>query len=193
MPSAFDSPPASDRAVAATKEEGEPPPGRAKGLEIDLAGLEEGWDALPDAAGHITAAVAALASHPALAAELPAQACIALSSDAEVRALNRDWRGKDRPTNVLSFPAADGSAQELGAPRFIGDVVLARETILAEARELGIPAAHHLQHLTVHGLLHLLGFDHEDDGMAQDMEALETAILATLGVPDPYAAQTTTP
>ena len=191
MPSSFDPEPASEAAVAAAAEEAEPPPTVATGLEIDLAGLEDGWDGLPDAAGHIEAAVRALAACPDLADALPAQACIAVSSDADVRTLNRDWRGKDRPTNVLSFPAAGGAPQEPGAPRFIGDVVLARETVLAEARDLGIPAAHHLQHLTVHGLLHLLGFDHEDDAMAQDMEALETAILATLGVPDPYAAQTT--
>jgi len=191
MPSSFDPAPASEAAVATAAEEGEPPPTVATRLEIDLAGLEEGWDALPDAAEQIKAAVDALAAHPAVAGELPAQACIAVSSDADVRTLNRDWRSKDRPTNVLSFPAAGGAPQEPGAPRFIGDVVLARETVLAEARDLGIPAAHHLQHLTVHGLLHLLGFDHEDDAMAQDMEALETAILATLGVPDPYAAQTT--
>ncbi|HEX7970330.1 MAG TPA: rRNA maturation RNase YbeY, partial [Stellaceae bacterium] len=102
-----------------------------------------------------------------------------------VRALNRQWRGKDVPTNVLSFPAL-GATPPPGAPRLLGDVVLAFETVAAEAAAQDKPLADHLRHLVIHGVLHLLGFDHESDADAQRMEASEIAILAGLGVPDPY-------
>jgi probable rRNA maturation factor len=107
-----------------------------------------------------------------------------LTDDAKIRALNRSWRGKDTATNVLSFPAPAGGSAE---PRPLGDVVLARETIAREAVEQRIPAQDHLAHLTVHGVLHLLGYDHENDRDAETMERLEREILARLGVPDPYA------
>jgi probable rRNA maturation factor len=110
---------------------------------------------------------------------------IALTDDAAVRALNRTFRGKDEPTNVLSFPA-DARATPPGTPRFLGDIVLARQTVVREAREQGKSLAHHLTHLVVHGALHLLGYDHEIDAEATRMEALEVRILAGLGVPDPY-------
>jgi probable rRNA maturation factor len=99
--------------------------------------------------------------------------------------LNAAYRGKDNPTNVLSFPAPAGMAAD--GPRALGDVVLALETLLDEAAAAGIPPAHHFQHLLIHGLLHLSGYDHEADAEAERMEALETALLARLGVPDPYA------
>jgi len=111
---------------------------------------------------------------------------IAFADDDHVRALNRDFRGKDKPTNVLSFPAPP-EATPPGGPAFLGDVVLARETITREAAEAGIPLEAHLVHLTVHGFLHLLGYDHQDDDDAERMEHLETAILADLGLPDPHA------
>lgn len=117
---------------------------------------------------------------------------VLLTDDAAVRALNREWRGQDRPTNVLSFPAlephelraAAGRPQPL--PLHLGDIVLALETVLREARSEGKPIEHHLAHLVVHGTLHLFGEDHEDDDRAAAMELLETRILAELGVPDPY-------
>ena len=110
---------------------------------------------------------------------------ILLTDDSEQRRLNRDFRGKDAPTNVLSFPAHDGNAAP-GVPLLLGDVVLAYETVAREAAERGWPLGDRLRHLVVHGTLHLLGWDHENETEAAAMELLETAILAKLGVSDPY-------
>jgi probable rRNA maturation factor len=119
-----------------------------------------------------------------------AELSLVLAADARVRALNRAWRDIDRPTNVLAFPADDAVAGEAlhGPPRQLGDVVVAYETVAAEARAQGKPFAAHLSHLVVHGVLHVLGFDHETAAEAADMEAAEIAILAELGWPDPYRA-----
>lgn len=112
---------------------------------------------------------------------------VVLTDDAEQRRLNRDYRGQDKPTNVLSFAlAGPGETPPPGAPLLLGDVVLARETVAREAAEQQKPLADHLQHLVVHGVLHLLGYDHENDTEAAIMEKSEVAILARLGVPDPY-------
>jgi probable rRNA maturation factor len=122
-------------------------------------------------------------------AEAPAAAVvdITLGDDAAQRELNRIWRGKDAPTNVLAFPASDlNLALPEDAPLLLGDVVLAFETVDREAREQEKPLADHLRHLVVHGVLHLLGYDHIDAGEAAAMEAREIAILAELGVPNPY-------
>lgn len=117
-----------------------------------------------------------------------AELSLVLADDARLKGLNRDWRGTDKPTNVLAFPAED--AVSLGAaggpPRQLGDVILAYETVVAEARAQGKPATAHLAHLVVHGVLHLLGFDHQTAAEAADMEAAEVAILAGLGLRDPY-------
>ena len=110
-----------------------------------------------------------------------------MTDDAEMRALNRAWRGKDSSTNVLSFPAGYSPGAIVSEPRPLGDVVLAAETVLAEAADRDIPAADHAAHLVVHGMLHLLGFDHERDEDAEAMEALETEVLSTIGIADPYA------
>jgi len=113
---------------------------------------------------------------------------VVLGDDATVQGLNRDFRGKDSPTNVLSFAEHDAETPRVpGMPAFLGEIVLALETVLAEAREQGKTAADHLVHLTVHGVLHLLDYDHErGPGEAADMEAREVTILAGLGVADPY-------
>jgi probable rRNA maturation factor len=111
---------------------------------------------------------------------------VTLADDAEQRVLNRTWRGKDASTNVLAFPLADGEAPPPGAPLLLGDIVLALETVAAEAAAQDKPLPDHLRHLVVHGVLHLLGQDHEDPAEAAAMEDRETAILAQLGVPDPY-------
>ena len=110
---------------------------------------------------------------------------LVLSNDDEVRALNRNYRKKDKPTNVLSFP--DGVAH--GDFISHGDIVLAYETIAREADEQGKSFIHHAQHLVVHGVLHVLGYDHEDDGDAHAMEALEVRILARMGIANPYESE----
>jgi probable rRNA maturation factor len=110
-----------------------------------------------------------------------------LADDACQQRLNRDYRGCDAPTNVLAFPAwAPGETLAPEAPLLLGDVVLALETVTREAEEQGKPLVDHLSHLTVHGVLHLLGYDHQARDEALTMEALESSILASLGVPDPY-------
>jgi len=111
---------------------------------------------------------------------------LCLADDSALRALNLSWRGIDKPTNVLSFPAAPGRAGE--APT-LGDIALAYETLAREAEDLGVSLADHYRHLLVHGFLHLIGYDHETDAEAERMEALETKILARLGVSDPYARE----
>jgi probable rRNA maturation factor len=115
---------------------------------------------------------------------------VLLANDAAVRALNAAHRGQDRPTNVLSFPMLAAPAAALtpnARPLLLGDLVLAAETVRAEAQEERKPLPDHVLHLVVHGTLHLLGYDHEDDAEAVAMEELERSILAGLGVPDPYA------
>ena len=108
---------------------------------------------------------------------------ILLTDDESVRALNAQFRQQDKPTNVLSFPAPRN-------PEFhLGDLALAYGVCAREAAEQGKPLAHHLQHLVVHGVLHLCGHDHMGDDEAEAMEGLERAVLASLGVPDPYAAE----
>ena len=111
---------------------------------------------------------------------------VALSDDRRVQALNKRDRKKDKPTNVLSFPAFP---VEVGGkvPPMLGDIVLAAETVAREAELEGKPLEHHISHLVIHGLLHLLGHDHEDDGDAEAMEAIERSALARLAIPDPYA------
>lgn len=115
---------------------------------------------------------------------------VRLASDEEVHGLNRQWRGKDKPTNVLSFPMAEADDLEgsslPGPELMLGDIILARGVCAAEAAEKAIPLDRHAAHLMVHGTLHLLGYDHHDDASATDMEARETRALARLGIADPY-------
>ena len=110
---------------------------------------------------------------------------LCLADDAALRALNLRWRGLDKPTNVLSFPAPQPGRR--GDPTTLGDIALAYETLAREAKDLGVPLADHYRHLLTHGFLHLIGYDHETDAEAGRMEALETRILTRLGVGDPYA------
>jgi probable rRNA maturation factor len=117
-----------------------------------------------------------------------AELAIVLTDDAAIRKLNRQWRGRDQPTNVLSFPSRSARPPDIGA-RLLGDVVIAYETAAREADTEGLPLAHHLAHLAVHGYLHLLGYDHETESEAETMERLEREILARLDVPDPYATR----
>jgi len=119
---------------------------------------------------------------PAEAGEELGSLTVLLTDDQSVRELNANFRGKDAATNVLSFPAPPNPEDHLG------DVALAYGVCAREAAEQGKPLGHHLQHLTVHGVLHLLGYDHIGDDEAEAMEGLERTVLAGLGVPDPYAA-----
>jgi probable rRNA maturation factor len=113
-----------------------------------------------------------------------AELSILLTNDAEQHELNQQWRGKDSSTNVLSFPQIEPFGPVVG---LLGDITLARETLEREAAEQGTSFDDHFTHLVVHGFLHILGYDHLDDAEALQMESLETQILATLGVEDPYA------
>lgn len=155
--------------------------------EIDIAVEDERWsEAVPELEAFVLRAVeAGLAAFPDSAGEA-VEISILLADDATVQDLNRTWRGKDKPTNVLSFPAADGPIQP-GQARPLGDVVLAYDTLVRESGEQSKIFAHHFAHLLVHGTLHLLGQDHETgEAEADAMEALEIRALATLGVPNPY-------
>jgi len=153
-------------------------------LEIDI-NIETGdWpDLVPDLEQTVaTAARAAIAR--ARFDGSGAELSVLLTGNGEMAALNEKWRGKSGPTNVLSFPGElDGDG-----PAMIGDIVLALETIAAEASAARISAPDHFSHLVVHGVLHLLGFDHETDREAEEMESLETEILESIGIADPYAA-----
>ncbi|MFK8253594.1 rRNA maturation RNase YbeY [Ancylobacter terrae] len=154
-------------------------------VTVDVLVEADGWSVLPDAAGLVEAAVRTACV--AATDDLPSGADIAvmLTDDAAVRTLNREWRGKDKATNVLSFPADPDLAPDAGEAH-LGDIAIAFETLCREAEAEGKTRGHHLSHLAVHGTLHLLGFDHETGEDAEEMEALERRILASLGVPDPY-------
>lgn len=114
-----------------------------------------------------------------------AELSILLTDDAEQHEFNRQWRGKDSSTNVLSFPQIEPFGPVMG---ILGDITLARETLEREAEEQGVSFADHFSHLVVHGFLHILGYDHLTDAEALQMESLETQILATIGIADPYAS-----
>jgi probable rRNA maturation factor len=118
-----------------------------------------------------------------------AELAVMLTDDAGIRTLNSNWRGIDKPTNVLSFPALQptGPRGPDDAPRMLGDIAIAYQTMRKEADDEQKPFDHHLSHLAVHGFLHLIGYDHEQNDDAEAMETLETEILAQLGIPDPYA------
>lgn len=162
-------------------------------LEIDIESDEE-WDSSTDWSLLVRrAAESALAesAFPQLASgSRPVEISVRLTSDDQVRALNSEWRGKDKPTNVLSFPMteayelanADGEGPEL----MLGDIVLARGVCEREAAEKAVPVETHATHLLVHGTLHLLGYDHHDVDEAADMESREVRALARLGIDDPY-------
>lgn len=143
------------------------------------------WNALRGVKPALRRAISAAAAPMQLE---ESELAIVLTDDAAIRELNRRWRGSDKATNVLSFPA-HGLVPPGSGPRPLGDVVIAYETMAREAQEQGLPLTHHLTHLAVHGFLHLLGYDHESDTEAETMEQLERDILARLDVPDPYATR----
>ena len=116
----------------------------------------------------------------------PCQVALLFTDDDAIAQINAEWRGKDKPTNVLSFPTPDDMPLPAGEARPLGDIVLAHGVIAREAAEQGKTLRDHTTHLIVHGTLHLLGYDHESDDEADEMEALETRILKGLGISDPY-------
>lgn len=145
-------------------------------------------DALTAALGPLVGAAVAAGAGAALESDRPAELSVVFADNATVQRLNRDYRGKDAPTNVLSFALTEAEEPDFpGAPLVLGDVVLALETVLAEAARDNKVAADHARHLMVHGILHLLGHDHMTDAEAEAMERIETAVLARFGIADPYS------
>ena len=159
---------------------------RATAPAVDIIVDSTLWAAKPDAEGIVRRAIAQAAEFVAMD---DAELAVALTDDAAIRKLNHQWRGLDEPTNVLSFPAPPSLQGD--APVHLGDIAIAYETVAREAESEGRPFAHHLSHLAVHGFLHLLGYDHESEPEAAAMEQQERAILARLGIPDPYVTQET--
>jgi probable rRNA maturation factor len=147
-------------------------------MKLEIGIDDPAWRTVPELRAFTRAAVAA-----SVIAEDVAVSVLFTGDDA-MRALNRSWRGKDQPTNVLSFPSSQPSPP--GEPRRIGDIVLAHGTVAAEAQAQGKSIRHHATHLLVHGALHLLGYGHETEHEAEAMEAREIAILAGLGIDNPY-------
>ncbi len=148
------------------------------------------WEELAERAAQVASSVAAELANPRLHVSL------LFTSDEEVHALNRDWRERDKPTNVLSFPMLEREClQKLspeGPPELLGDIAMAYETCAREAAEKGIALEDHAAHLIIHGLLHLAGLDHEiSTADAVQMEALETKALALMGITDPYGDRET--
>ena len=159
-------------------------------MEVDFA-FSGQWPENEELLEYASKAVDAVAEVAPELANKRLQVSVLFTGDAEVHALNREWRNRDKPTNVLSFPML--TREELldlepdGPPVMLGDIALANETCAREAEEKGILLEHHAAHLIIHGLLHLAGHDHVDsDEQAEAMEALEIEALAKMGIPDPY-------
>ena len=162
-------------------------------LDIQIAIETEGWAQeaeLESLAGKVleTAAEYLRSEEKQPFPAMPIEVSLVFSNDEQVRAVNAEWRGQDKPTNVLSFPAFPLVPGGKPGP-MLGDIILARETVEREAGELEKSFTDHLTHLMVHGFLHLFGYDHMDGEEAERMESLETRILASLGLSDPYAGQ----
>lgn len=157
-------------------------------LALALRAQSRQWRALGDVAALRARAAQAIEAALAVAPVRPgdgAELSLLLTDDKRIRVVNRDWRGFDKATNVLSFPAAPPS--RVATSPVLGDIVIAYETVEREAQAEGKSVSDHFSHLVIHGLLHLLGEDHETDAEAERMEGLEIAALARLGIADPYA------
>ena len=151
---------------------------------IDIAIETEAWDAFEDPAGLAESVIGQSISQSGVRISEGAEISIVLCDDAFIAELNRKWRQIDKPTNVLSFP----SGGPIASTPVLGDIVIAFETTAREAAEAGKPLRDHVAHLLAHGFLHLIGYDHIADADAEAMEAMERAVLARLGIADPYAA-----
>ena len=158
-------------------------------IQVESGWPQEDWHALAS-----RAVDAALDTSPfgwLREARFVVEVSVRLTDDAEVQTLNRDYRGKDKPTNVLSFPLVqrdlfEGLTNSDDGEVLLGDIVLASGVCAAEAADKDVPVATHATHLIVHGLLHLLGYDHQGDAEAEAMEAIERSALASIGIADPY-------
>jgi probable rRNA maturation factor len=160
------------------------PERRTSPPHIDIQMQSPLWNAQPLASQTVREAVDAAAGTLSTGG---GEVSILLTDDSEIAKLNRDWRGIDKPTNVLSFPASSHRASQ--GEKLLGDIVIAYETLEREARDESRDFLYHLAHLAVHGFLHLIGFDHETDARAEEMEGLESSIMMRLNMPDPYVAR----
>lgn len=154
-------------------------------MEIDISVEAGAWASEEDLHALSMRAVTATFSETGQQPSPDSELSLLFTDNAHIRALNRDWRNQDKPTNVLSFPAFELTPGD-ALPPMLGDIAFAFETVRDEAGLEDKPFDHHLTHLIVHGLLHLLGHDHEDEEEAEAMEELERAVLARLAIPDPY-------
>ena len=161
-------------------------PSRNPRIEVDVLVEAGSWPAGPQLGRLVDRAIASLEAAGVLGTGT-SELSVVFSDDRRVRELNAAWRGKDKPTNVLSFPASVAPGRGAALPPMLGDIVLAFETVAGEARLEGKTLEHHISHLVLHGLLHLLGYDHEQEAEADEMEAIERDALARLAIPDPYA------
>jgi probable rRNA maturation factor len=152
-------------------------------FDIDVAVEDDRWSSLGEVEALVRRCITEAAPLSGTPVSEAAELSVLLSNDAAIQVLNRQWRGMDKPTNVLSFPAAPAPH----GPRLLGDIAVAFETTRREAEAEGKTLEAHLAHLLVHGFLHLLHHDHDTDAAATAMEAVETRILARLGIADPYA------
>ncbi|HXF55391.1 MAG TPA: rRNA maturation RNase YbeY [Hyphomicrobiaceae bacterium] len=159
----------------------------ARRVRLEVVECDGDWSSLQPLAPVLERLVEVASAHLPANRLSPGVAALALSSDATVRTLNRRWRGRDEPTNVLSFPTAPLPSRPAQGLPFLGDIVIAVETLFREAAAAQVEPMHHFQHLVIHGLLHLLGYDHGSEREAAEMEALEVRILGALGIANPYA------
>ncbi|OLP45140.1 rRNA maturation RNase YbeY [Rhizobium oryziradicis] len=159
-------------------------------LDIQIAVEDDGWpaeDVLETMSERIlTQAAEFIAAEGQPFPPMPTELSLVFTNDDDIRGINAEWRKQDKPTNVLSFPAYPIVPGDRPGP-MLGDIIIARETVEREALDLGKSFNDHLTHLMVHGFLHLFGYDHMNDEEAEQMEGLETRILASLGLSDPYA------
>ncbi|WP_295813254.1 rRNA maturation RNase YbeY [uncultured Nitratireductor sp.] len=155
-------------------------------IDIEIAVESGGWASETALLTLAERAIGAVVSMIALESQQGGAVSLLFTDDTAIQVLNREWRGKDKATNVLSFPAPEMIVPGAELPP-LGDIILAFETIAREAVDERKPFDHHLTHLIVHGFLHILGYDHETDGEAEEMEDLERKVLQTLAIHDPYA------
>ena len=156
---------------------------------VDVLIESEAWRMLPEAEDLVRRAIACAAASEVAIHQRGAELSVLLCDDQTITALNARWRGQERPTNVLSFPAPPLRGATPAEKVALGDIAIAYETLAREASEHGKSVSDHLSHLVVHGFLHLLGYDHDMDGEAERMERLEREILAQIGIADPYASR----